>query len=101
MLGIACSSTSGCYISIRCRGLCIPPRVIVLLLGVSLISIAQLIVGLLQIGSGIPLSPGSVSLLNESTRPRHFFRWLRPLSRTAPGKTAREHGGRDKSYESW
>jgi hypothetical protein len=100
-LCFAGSRPSGCYISIRRGGFSVATGIVILLISSGPVSIAQLIVCLLQIGRGIPLSSGSVSLFDEGAGSRHFFRWLGPLCGTATGQTAREHGYRNESYESW
>jgi len=99
-LGFAGPSTSGCHVSIHRSGFSVATGILILFVGIGPVSIGQLIVCFLQIGRGIPLSPGSVSLFDESAGPRHFFRRLRALRRTATGQTTHEYGRRDESYES-
>jgi hypothetical protein len=99
-LRIARGSTSGCYISIRRGGFSVATGIVILFVCVGPVCIAQLIVCFLQIGRGIALRSGPVSLFDECAGARHFLRWLRPLRGTATGQTAHEYGGRDESYES-
>jgi hypothetical protein len=72
-LRIASSSTSACHIGIRRGGLRIATSVVVLLLSVGFVSVAQLIVGTLQVGGRITLCSGSVSLFDERPGPSHLF----------------------------
>jgi hypothetical protein len=96
-LGVSGGGTSGGYIGVSSRRFRIATSVVVFLIGVSPISVAQLIVGLLQIGRGISLSSGSVGLLDEGTGARHLFGRLWPLCGTASGHAAHEYGCRDES----
>jgi hypothetical protein len=92
-LRIAGGRPSACHICIRRSGLRIAASIVVFLFGVGFVSVAQLVVRTLQIGSRITLGPGSIGLLNESFSPGHFFRRLWPLRGTTTRETAAEQGG--------
>jgi hypothetical protein len=99
-LSVTGTGASDCHVRIDCSRLCIATGIVVFLISIGPVGIAELIVSLLQIGSGITLGSGSVGLLDERAGPRHFFGWLRPLGGATARQTAPEYGRRDESYES-